>query len=167
MMRIIVLSIFMFSQALTSSAQVTKVKASFLYNFTKYISWPEEKGKQEFVITVLGDKELGLILNDLAKKNKIQGKPLVVKTANQIKDIGNSDMVYIGATKGGYTESVNSMLRNEPVLIVCDKPGYCKKGAGICFTTIGGKLRYEINSGNIEKKGLSVSNKLLSLGIKK
>ena len=50
-------------------------------------------------------------------------------------------------------------------LIVSGKKGLCAQGAGISFLSEGGKLKFEISNRNISKRGLQVSQKMLSLGI--
>jgi len=106
-------------------------------------------------------------LEALGKLKKINGKTLVVKRAKQLKDIEPSQIIFLGSSKSGLMSSLNTNQKNNPVLLITDKSGLYSKGAGICFIIVNGKLRFEIKPENIERRGLSVSSKLISLGIKK
>jgi hypothetical protein len=116
---------------------------------------------------VIGDKEISTELEALSKIKQINGKTLVVNRVKQLKEIEPSQIIFLGSSKSSLMSDLNSNLKNSPVLLISDKSGLYSKGAGICFIVVNGKLRFEIKPENIERRGLSVSSKLISLGIKK
>jgi hypothetical protein len=151
-----------------SWSQLAKIKSVFLLNFAKNTGWPDSGSQgSTFVITVIGDKEISTELEALAKIKQINGKTLVVNRVKQLKEIEPSQIIFLGSSKSSLMSSLNSNQKNNPVLLISDKKGLYSKGAGICFIVVNGKLRFEIKPENIERRGLSVSSKLISLGIKK
>ena len=146
--------------------QTAKFKALFLYNFTQNIGWPSNsETSDKFIITVVGDKEMVTELEKLASIKKVGSKSIIVQGCNQVKEVGVSHMVYLSETKSNLMPLLSAEQQNKPVLLVSSKEGLCPKGAAICFTTIDGKLRYEISPNNISNHNLEVNNKLISLGI--
>ncbi len=145
--------------------QTATFKALFLYNFTKNIEWPASDSGNELVITVLGDDEISAELEKIAKVKKAGNKSIKIVTAKSVKDIADTHMVFLGSAKSALMNTLSHEKAGQPVLLVADKEGLCKQGAGISFLTVGGKLRYEICPAIIESHNLKVTQKVLSLGI--
>lgn len=148
-----------------SYSQMAKFKALFLYNFTQNVEWPSNGNQNEFVITVIGDKEMAAELQKLAQVKKVGTKTIVIKESSQIKNLTNSHVIFLSSGKSSLMSMLSAEQQNNPTLLISSKEGLCNDGAAISFTTVDGKLRYEICSSNIEKHGLKVNTKLLSLGI--
>lgn len=143
------------------------VKASFIYNFTKFIKWPEEalhSESSEFLIGVWGDDPFGNILDTLAAKKKIQGHNLVIKRFSSLDEIETCHVLFVCSSEKNHLEEVLSKLRGFPVLIVGDTPGFAKRGVGINFYIKKNKVRIEFNKRVLEKSGLKVSSQLLNVG---
>lgn len=164
---LIVTCLLVLGSALHVSGQISTFKALFLYNFTQNIEWPgPAAGNVDFVITVVGDNEMAAELGKLAKVKKVGSKKMVIKKVNNVDDVDDTHIVFLAASKSGLMPMLDSYQKGKGVLIVADKSGLCKQGAGIAFTTIDGKLRYEICPERIEEHGLKVSQKLITLGKK-
>nr|WP_319400487.1 YfiR family protein [uncultured Carboxylicivirga sp.] len=149
-----------------SFGQMAKFKALFLYNFTQNVEWPAETNlSSEFIITVVGDREMASELEKLAKVKKVGNKTIVIKQTNQVKSLDNSHVIFLSQAKSGLMPMLSTGQQGKHSLIISSKEGLCSNGAAISFTTVEGKLRYEISASNIEKQGLKVNTKLISLGI--
>ena len=154
---LIVTCLLVLGSALHVSGQISTFKALFLYNFTQNIEWPgPAAGNGDFVITVVGDNEMAAELEKLAKVRKV----------NNVDEVGDTHIVFLAASKSSLMPMLDSYQKGKSVLMVADKSGLCRQGAGIAFTTIEGKLRYEICTERIEEHGLKVSHKLITLGKK-
>ena len=147
------------------NAQNEKFKALFLYNFTKYIEWPASQRQGDFIIGVIGSSPLAKELETIAGKQKVGSQNIVVKVFASVDAIENCQIVYLPTNKSSQIGAVVAKLSGKATLIISDKEGLALQGAGINYISDGDKLKYEVNRGTIEKKGLSVSNALLSLGI--
>ncbi|WP_439183079.1 YfiR family protein [Carboxylicivirga taeanensis] len=145
--------------------QTATFKALFLYNFTKNIDWPADAGGSELVITVLGDDEVSAELEKIAKVKKAGNKSIKIVQARSVKEISDTHIVFLGTAKSALMQSLSYEQQNKPVLLVADKSGLCKQGAGITFVTVDGKLRYEISPSSIAEHDLKVTQKIISLGI--
>ena len=146
--------------------QTATFKALFLYNFTKNIEWPASSSSNEVTIVVLGDDEIYTELEKIAKVKKVGNKSIKIVSAKSIRDIGDANIVFLGSNKSSLMQSLSHEQEGKPILIVADKKGMCKHGAGISFLTVNGKLRYEISPAIIAAHDLKVTQKVVSLGIK-
>jgi len=164
---LIVTCLLVMGSALHVSGQISTFKALFLYNFTQNIEWPgPAAGNGDFVITVLGDNEMASELEKLAKVKKVGARSLLIRKVDNVDEVGDTHIVFLATSKSSLIPMLESYQKGKNTLIVADKSGLCSQGAGIAFTTIEGKLRYEICPERIEEHGLKVSQKLVTLGKK-
>lgn len=145
-------------------AQNEKLKTVFIYNFTKYIQWPEESGNDDFVIGVVGRTKLTKELEELAKVKKVGARTLQIKKLEDPGDVSGVNILLISENSSDQLTSIKASFEGEPILIVCEEEGLVKAGAGINFISEDGRLHFEISRSNIEAHSLKVSSQLLSLG---
>jgi hypothetical protein len=62
-------------------------------------------------------------------------------------------------------DAIAAHTNGKPVLIITDKPGMGGKGAVINFVEQEGKIKFELNQSQAEKRGLKVSGSLTQLAI--
>ena len=66
-------------------SQDEKLKAIFVYNFTKYVNWPTRSGN--FVITVLGKSPISTEILSIASKKTVGNSPIEVKVVNTPEEV--------------------------------------------------------------------------------
>src|SRR6056297_937444 len=126
-------------------AQNEKFKALFMYNFTKYIEWPGAKNTGDFVIGILGNSPIKKELEVIATKKKVGGQPINMKVYNSVNEIGNCHILFIPPGKSSSLNAVKKQVSGQGVLVITDKPGLARKGAGINYVLAGGRQDFEIN----------------------
>ncbi len=148
-------------------SQNENVKAVFIYNFTKYISWPKSESSGDFTIGVLGNPAMVSSLNALASKKRVGTRKIKILNFNSYNAIQKCHILYIGNAKKSQISNALTKVSLLPVVVVTDSPGLIEKGSGINFVEVGGKQKFEIKKATVEKKGIKVNSALLQLGIKK
>lgn len=148
----------------SAEAQLAQFEALYIYNFAKNIGWPTEDANKELVITVIGDNDLAAELAKLATTKTIGSRKVVIKESATVNGVQKSDIIFLGEAKSSQIGSLMNAQQGNKNLIVCGKRGQCANGSGISMLNEGGKLKFEISNRNISKRGLQVSQKLLSLG---
>src|SRR5687767_16022308 len=101
-MKKIIISLAMLCLVGTVAAQerpTHEIHAAMLYNFIKYVQWPNESDAGEFVVGVIGDEN---VFNTL--KTWYDGKPkgskkYVIKKLASPAEAGDCQVVYIGKSK--------------------------------------------------------------------
>lgn len=148
-----------------SYSQNEKFKAIFIYNFTKNIEWPKNMRQGNFVIGVLGSEAMQKELQLLAQHKKIGFQPIKVRYFSNINKLDNRcHVIYLPDKQSKYLPQALEKVKKSYTLVVGDKKGLAKKGAGINFYRDGTKMKFEISRRNIEQQGLKVSSKLIQLG---
>ena len=142
-----------------------KIKAVYIYNFTKYIEWPKEYREQEFVIGVLGDSPLVGELKGMSSTKKVFGQNIIVKQFGSSADISKCHILYVPNNYNGALSGVISKVKGYSTLLVTDKPGLALQGSAINFVIQQNRQKFELNESNAVKYNLKVSNSLEALAI--
>jgi hypothetical protein len=166
----------------TAQIQASQVKAAFIYNFIKFVDWPEEKSSMDKPITVgvLGVSPFGDAFKKI-KDSQIKGRKVEIKNFNgfgnltgsekditneiqkRIKELGQCDVLFICASEQKFFRTILPSLEIYHVLTVSDSKGFLEAGGIINFVMEDKKVRFEINMASAKRSKLDVRSKLLRL----
>ena len=153
-------------QAQTQTTTGYQVKAAFLYNFARFVQWPDEafpKHNEPFIIGIIGDDPFGPVLTQTIRDKNIDGRKLIVKHFFSTRDLGFCHILFVSSSEKKQFQSLFSRVRSSSTLTVGDFDDFSKSGGMINFTIVKNKVRFEINPQAAEKVGLKISSKLLKL----
>lgn len=105
-----------------------KAYSLFVYNFMKYIKWPN--ANSDFILGVLGDSPVLKELQTLAKTKKAKGKAIILKTITTADEAVSCNLVYICTSKSSMLKTLIEKTKGKPVLLVGEREGLAKKGPG-------------------------------------
>ena len=142
-----------------------KMYATLILNFARGMQWPDNAHNSEFVIGVLEYPPLLSELESAATSIKVGSRKIRVKAISTGDDPAGCHVLFVPAFKSRSFQSLLAKLRNEPTLLITNKPDLAKNGAGINFVLVNGKLKYEINTTAIEARGLKISAAIKGMGI--
>lgn len=159
------------------------IKASFMYNFIRFVDWPKEKmadSNEPIAIGILGKDPFSRAFEPL-KDWHINGRKVVVKRFKgfeELKKSGEKGKAELQRTintirkcyvlficyseKEMLTEAINS-VKGHPVLTVGDMKGFLETGGIINFVMEEKKVRFEINIRAAKRAKLKISSRLLRL----
>ncbi|HXD91976.1 MAG TPA: YfiR family protein [Bacteroidia bacterium] len=165
-----VLLLFLFLNGLSAKciAQDVDYKAYtlFVYNFMKYVEWPEAQSKGDFVVCIFGESPIQKELAGLALSKKLKGRNIIIKNISKPEDAAGCQLLYVSASKSGNIKALKDQMIGKPILIVGEREGLAKKGAELSFVTMDDdELKFDINKKEIEQHQLKISSQLISLGI--
>ena len=154
------------SQALADDQMLeAKVKAAYLYNFTRFVEWPgleREGAKSELRICLAENEVLAPFLAELlTRENK--GHPLQIVPLNEKTDLARCHLLFFGTASERRLSRHLENLPSSGVLTVSDVPQFCRKGGMIGFFSEGGRIRIEINQNAARQANLRLSAKLLEV----
>jgi len=153
--------------SLSVFSQNEKLKVTFIYNFTKYISWPAELSTGNFIIGVFGSPAMSGELKAVAETRKVGTRSIEVVDFASLGALQKCHMVYVPESKKAELDKVIEKYDAQAVVVVADVPGAVLKGAAINFIMVDGKQNFEVRKANVEKNGIKVSSQLLNLGVEK
>lgn len=145
-----------------------EVKAAYLYNFTKFIRWPDDvltdSVDESLNICILGRDSFGRAINILSNK-KAQGHNIDVVYIKEINSKASLQchIIFIAKPKVKELTHILSRLSNSKILTVSDIDGFAESGGGIALNIIKGKVRFTVNLKATKNADLKVSAKLLEL----
>lgn len=163
---VLLLSSWMVKAPDQSEEANAKIKAIYIYNFTKYIEWPDNYKEGNFVIGVLGTN-LALVneLNKMASSKTVGTQKFEIKNVAAASDCAKCHIVYILSDNSAQLSDVIGKVKGKSALIVTDKSGLATKGAGINFFVDDNKQKIELNRSNIEKYKLKVASTLVNMAV--
>jgi hypothetical protein len=142
-----------------------EVYSMMVFNFTKYVQWPDHTDNGEFVIGVIGNTDVYNTLNTWYGGKPKGTKTYVIKKFASSSDVTDCHVVFIDKSKSSEFEAINNKVKGKGTLIITDKNGLGEKGSSINFKTIDNKLKFELNQKAIETANLKVSGALSSMAI--
>ncbi len=144
-----------------------EVKAGYLYNFTKFVTWPENTFATEsstFIIGVYKDDAFASIIENVLKNRKVLNRNWVVFRYQVPKDIEKCHMLFVSNASQVEIKTILLKTQEQPVLIVGNNiEDFCELGGIINLAGKYSKKRFHINNEAAHRVGLVISSKLLAL----
>lgn len=155
------LTIPLTGHAYAESASEAAVKTAFLYNFFKFIQWPQTADIQNgHNLCTTENDMLGDSLEVL--KNKVIGdKPIVILRGKNLNDLEDCHLVFISTSKNA--AAIIQKLKGLPIVTVGEQPGFIDQGGTINLLQSDNRLNFEINLAAANKNGVHIGAQLLKL----
>lgn len=150
----------------SSSDAADKVKAEHLYNFAKFVEWPQEafKGPDDpVVIALLGREPLDAHLRQMALDATIQGRSVRIRRFKTVDDLEPCHVLYIDESRKNSISDIFYIIEDWPVLTVSNMKDFSKRGGIINFIDQDDKISFEINADAAKEARIQLSSKLLKL----
>jgi len=143
----------------------TKVQLGFLFNFVRYVEWPEsvlKPGAPLHVCLVPGNADLTAQFTELVGQ-PVAGLSIVGKVLARPADAVNCHAVYVPAEAPGPLSAWVDAAYKTGALTVGDAPDFVDAGGMIGLVPVGGRYRFDINLGKALAVNLRISSQLLKL----
>ena len=142
-----------------------EIHAAMLFNFIKYVQWPNEGDGGDFVVGVIGDDNVFNTLNQWYNGKQKGSKKYVIKKLSSANESSSCQVVYVGKAKSKDFDDVMNNIGGKSILTITDGNGLGQKGSCINFKVIDGKLKFEMNQATMTSSNLKVSSQLSSMAI--
>jgi hypothetical protein len=134
-----------------------EVKAAFLFNFLKFVDWPEAHDGP-WVIGVVASNPFAAVLEDTVRGKTVKGFPVVVKRLASLTGARGCHIIFAPMP-------VQATFAPPPgVLTVGDDPHFLDAGGIVSFYLEDDRVRFEIHANTAKTAGLRISAQLLKLG---
>lgn len=143
-----------------------EVKAAFLYNFTRFVSWSQvEDSSTPLVVCIVGDDPFGELLDPL-RGRKSHGRDLQLRYPDNTFGLAGCDVLYISQSQSRNLTDLLNLARREGMLTVSDLPDFIRKGGMLGYVKQGNVIRFEINLKAATEAGLTINSRLLELAVR-
>ena len=139
------------------------IKAAFLYNFTKFVEWPDSafaKPAGGFRVCVFSDPQFRREIEAMLAGEAVGDKTLQVVTPEPA-DVRGCHVAYFAAGEAERAAQLLPTLRQSPVLTVGEGSRFLAQGGLISFVVEENRVRFDVNKPGIDRAQLTVSSKLL------
>jgi hypothetical protein len=153
------------ASAQASRPNAYQVQAAYLYNFGKFVKWPNVAPANQsgaFTICVLGQDPFGAVLESTLAGESVDGKPVAVKRLTRAQDAGSCHILSISTAQRDLKATL-AAIDDSSVLTVSEIPDFSKRGGMIQFILEGDRVRFEINLESAEKSHLVFPSELLKV----
>jgi hypothetical protein len=143
-----------------------QVKAAYLFNFFKFVEWPDDPSADvhaKWVIGFTGESPVGNELGRLVEGKNVLGRELLVKKLQTADNPRGCNILFIGESERKHLPAILASVRGSSVLTVADMGNFIESGGMIQFVVEDSRVRVAIDVGATTRARLKVSSKLLSL----
>jgi hypothetical protein len=135
------------------------VKATFVYRFVSFVSWPPSAAANTVRLCVVGSAPFARTLRRVASGQRADGRPFDVRAAAGGDDLRACHAVYV---IGERTEATLRAARQLPVLTITDSGA--DRGM-IHFVVVDDRVRFHIDDASAAESGLGIDPRLLDLAV--
>ena len=153
------------AQAQPTAAEEYDIKAAFIYNFAKFIEWPDgtfSTPGSPVVLCVFGRGAIEKSFGEVHGKT-VKGRNVDVIFNDDIDNIKSCNIIFLSTSDKKYAGAVLDSVKGVSVVTVGETPDFIHSGGIISFKSQGNKIRFEINPIAAKRARLTISSQLLKL----
>ena len=168
LLRTAVLVFLLLPGSASAAAPEYDLKAAFLFNFAKFVEWPESAfagDRTPLTICVYGEDPFGSTLDGVVQNERVGERTLLVQRPDSLDDLGGCHVLFVGRSEKDRLGEVMAQVSGKPVLTVADTDGFLRAGGIINFVLEGSKVRFLIDQEAAGRSGLVISSKLMRLAV--
>jgi YfiR/HmsC-like len=137
-----------------------QVKAAYLFNFLKFVEWPETRmASGPWIIGVMGRSDFVQLLEETVGDQMVKNRRVVVKRVRRDGNIAECHLLFVARCEFDGKVPVKPGL-----LTVGEAQGFSEAGGMINLYVEANKVRFEVAPDAARAAGLRVSPQLLKLG---
>ena len=143
-----------------------QVKAAFLFNFAKFIEWPDKAFQAEkgpISVCVFRYDPFGSALDEIIHGKAIGDRLVQAKRITELGELKACQIVFVSAREEKRLQEILNGVKGTSALVVGESEDFAARGGGIQFFVEANKLRFAVNVDAMQRAQLKVSSKLLAL----
>lgn len=156
-----------------SAAQVTRpteseVKATYLYNFGKFVTWPPDRvvAGNPFEICIVGTDPFGKVLDATVVGERIGGRTIAIRRLSQMQQAGSCSILFVSSSEEARLAAILDSAHRFNLLTVSDLKHFAERGGVIGLVVQQDRVRFEVNRTAAERCHLQLSSELLKVAVK-
>jgi hypothetical protein len=139
------------------------VRAAYVFNLTKYVTWPKQK--ERLTIGVTGPGNSGPVLKKILEGKSTNGRKIAVVLHPSPEEIRDCDLVYVTENSPRDIHSVLRSISGRPILTVGEGSEFARSGGMIALVRAQDQMELDVNVDALEAAQLQVSSAVLRLAV--
>ena len=140
------------------------LKSVFLYNFCRFIDWPDAAfagPNDPIVIGVLGDDPFGSLLDEAVQGESFRGRQIRIDHYRNVRDIGRCHLLFVAISETPRLNEILSAVAGRSIVTVGETEAFIERGGMIGLVADRNRVRLLVNPDTLRAARLDVSSKLL------
>lgn len=161
--------LLMLSAALASAgddlSREYRIKAAYLYNLSKFITWPDEESQGKDVpitLCVYGYNPFENYLEKL-REHPVKGRSIAIRYVDEHQSVDNCQLLFISQHNTTAPKLLSAQPPYPPVLTVSDDQDFLARGGLVSLITVSNSVQLDINLTRAKQAGFSFSANLLEI----
>ncbi len=142
-----------------------RIKAAYLYNLGKFITWPNEDERPKdapITLCVYGYNPFEDYLEKLQER-QIRGRSIAVRFVGEHDTIEGCQLLFISKLNTTQPKLLSAQPPYPPILTVSDDQDFLDHGGEISLVTLSNNVQLDINLTRAKQAGFSISANLLEI----
>ncbi len=146
--------------AATQPVAELQVKAAFLFNFAKFVTWPEVS--RPMTICIAGNAPLAAAVTTVVQGKLVAGRAVDVRPLSAGSAADGCDLLHLADLSPDEASAMLGRIRG-PVLTVGETARFLRDGGMVRVYVDDHRMRFQVNRRQTDAAGLKISSQLLSL----
>ena len=142
-----------------------RIKAAYLYNLGKFITWPDEDNMPKnasITLCVYGYNPFDNYLEKLQER-QIRGRSIAVRYVGEHDAVEGCQLLFISQHNTTEPKILSAPPPYPPILTVSDDQDFLSRGGIVTLITVSNNVQLDINLTRAKAAGFNVSANLLEI----
>jgi hypothetical protein len=139
------------------------VRAAFVFNLTKYVSWPHSRNR--LVLGVTGQGGVGPVLKQVLEGKLSYGRQISVVMHPTDTELRECDVLYVAESSPAKIRSILDRVNSQSVLTVGETDQFTRAGGMVGLVRSGDQIDIEVNLDALRSRKLEMSSRLLDMAV--
>lgn len=142
-----------------------RIKAAYLYNLGKFITWPHEDEMPKdapITLCVYGYNPFETYLDKLQER-QIRGRSIAVRYVGEHDSVESCQMLFISQLNTAQPKLLGAPPPYPPILTISDDQDFLSRGGQVSLVVVSNNVQLDINLTRAKQAGFSVSANLLEI----
>jgi hypothetical protein len=146
-------------------ASLGDVEAAYLYNFGKFVRWPDDPSHGPVLICVAGKDPFAQTVAHLVTGERLNDRPLQVRNLDRASAVQGCSILFVGDGQRAQMDAYVAAADGKPILTVGDSPDFLARGGIVQFVFEEDHVRFSVNINAAKRNGLALSSQLLKVAV--
>ena len=158
------LALAVFGQETAKAQQDERaVRAAYVFNLTRYVSWPGVK--KHLVIGVVDEGSMGPVLKQILENKVSDGREISIMIHPSEAELRDCNLVYFSDSSPAKVRSLLNRIGGDSILTVGESDQFARAGGMVSLVRSGDQIEIEVNLNALRNRNLDMSSRLLNLAV--
>jgi hypothetical protein len=153
------------AQSLSPQEYENQVKATFIYNFSRFIEWPAgtfTRGRSFLTVCVLGNNPFGGALDSIKGKN-VQGRKIEIERLTSSSKLDACQILFISSSEREHLKQILDTAKPLRILTISEMNQFTQAGGVVALAMRKDRIHFSVNLDAANETGVKISSTVLRL----